>query len=66
LIFITLGIQNSWTSGELMVFSILKRRTNQTCFMITVLDDLEVNKEKYSLVNAGGKAVLHLIIQGNE
>jgi hypothetical protein len=27
---------------------------------------LEVNKEKYSLVNAGGKAVLHLIIQGNE
>jgi hypothetical protein len=41
-------------------------RTNQMMPMnIEVLEDMEINKEKYSLLNAGQKLqILYLIIQG--
>jgi hypothetical protein len=54
LIFIAVGIQNLF-SGDPRVFSISKKRTNQMMPMNIVLEDMEINKEKYSLLNAGQK-----------
>jgi alpha-beta hydrolase superfamily lysophospholipase len=48
------------------VFSILKNaRTNQMMPMNIEVEDMEINKEKYSLLNAGQKLQIpYLIIQG--
>jgi hypothetical protein len=60
--FIAVGIQNLFTSGDPRVFSISKNaRTNQMMPMnIEVLEDMEINKEKYSLLNAGQKLQIRI------